>query len=86
MAQNRTNHNTEEEFDDTPLSSISKPQLDQLTKLLWMDPGVNVVMPDQKWLQSQYLETFVIRVGEPEPHAQTCKRWKTNSLPLRVPS
>ncbi|CEI38656.1 hypothetical protein FVEN_g4790 [Fusarium venenatum] len=54
MAHNRANHNPEEEFDDTPLSRISGHQLDQLTKLLWMDPGVNVVMPDQKWLQSQY--------------------------------
>jgi hypothetical protein len=54
MAHNRANHNPDEEFDDTPLGDISDHQLDQLTELLWMDQGVNVVMPDQKWLQSQF--------------------------------
>jgi hypothetical protein len=54
MALNRANHNPDEEYDDYPLGDISDRQLNQLTELLWMDQGINVVMPDQKWLQSQF--------------------------------
>lgn len=54
MAPNPTNNGPLEEDEHNPLSDISDYQLDQLTELLWMDQGVNVVMPDQGWLQSQH--------------------------------
>lgn len=54
MAPRGTNPDTvEEELDSYPMSDISPEQLDQLTDLLWMDPGVNVTMPDHEWLLDQ---------------------------------
>ncbi|KAF4964341.1 hypothetical protein FSARC_7708 [Fusarium sarcochroum] len=49
----RTNHDSDEEFESYRLRDISPRQLDQLTDLLWMDPGVNVAAPDRDWLLDQ---------------------------------
>ncbi|RGP81117.1 hypothetical protein FLONG3_764 [Fusarium longipes] len=54
MTRNHANHNRHGNHDDYPLHDISDRQLDQLTGLLWMDQSINVVMPDQKWLQHQF--------------------------------
>ncbi|KAF4994153.1 hypothetical protein FGRMN_5927 [Fusarium graminum] len=42
-----------EELNALPLSDISPEQLDELTNLLWMDPGVRITMPDHEWLLDQ---------------------------------
>ncbi|KAF5662396.1 hypothetical protein FHETE_7981 [Fusarium heterosporum] len=42
-----------EELNALPLSDISAEQLDELTNLLWMDPGVRITMPDHEWLLDQ---------------------------------
>ncbi|KAM0338859.1 hypothetical protein ACHAPU_011176 [Fusarium lateritium] len=54
MAFRRTNPEPDmEELDTYPLSDISPEQLDELTNLLWMDPGVRITMPDHEWLLDQ---------------------------------
>ncbi|KAJ4268799.1 hypothetical protein NW762_002867 [Fusarium torreyae] len=53
MAPRRANHDPDEEVESYRLRDISPHQLDQLTNLLWMDPGVNVAAPDRDWLLDQ---------------------------------
>ncbi|KAM0562051.1 hypothetical protein ACHAPJ_002495 [Fusarium lateritium] len=53
MAPRRANHDSDEEVESYRLRDISPHQLDQLTDLLWMDPGVNVAAPDSDWLLDQ---------------------------------
>ncbi|KAF4342235.1 hypothetical protein FBEOM_3817 [Fusarium beomiforme] len=53
MAPHRTNYDSDEEIGYVPLPDISSRQLDQLTELLYMDPGVNIAMPDKNWLLDQ---------------------------------
>jgi hypothetical protein len=53
MAPHRTNYDSDEEIGYMPLPYISTRQLDQLTDLLWMDPGVNIAVPDKDWLLDQ---------------------------------
>ncbi|KAH7171904.1 hypothetical protein DER46DRAFT_168048 [Fusarium sp. MPI-SDFR-AT-0072] len=53
MAPHRTYHDPDEEIGYIPLPDISTHQLDQLTDLLWMDPGVNIAVPDKDWLLDQ---------------------------------
>ncbi|KAM0252068.1 hypothetical protein ACHAP5_001394 [Fusarium lateritium] len=54
MVPRRTNPDPEEdELGSYPMSDISPEQLDQLTDLLWMDPGVNVTLPNHEWLLDQ---------------------------------
>ncbi|KAF4425263.1 hypothetical protein FACUT_10016 [Fusarium acutatum] len=53
MVPHRTYHDPDEEIRYIPLPDISNHQLDQLTDLLWMDPGVNIAVPDKEWLLDQ---------------------------------
>lgn len=53
MVPHRTLHGPDEEMRYIPLPDISNHQLDQLTDLLWMDPGVNIAVPDKEWLLDQ---------------------------------
>ncbi|EWY97800.1 hypothetical protein FOYG_02560 [Fusarium oxysporum NRRL 32931] len=53
MAPHRIYHDPDEEIGYIPLPDISTHQLDQLTDLLWMDPGVNIAVPDKDWLLDQ---------------------------------
>ncbi|KAF9764309.1 hypothetical protein IL306_002838 [Fusarium sp. DS 682] len=63
MAPHRTNYDSDEEIEYVPLADISSRQLDQLTDLLWMDPGVNIAMPDKTWLLDQ--QAGVARLDKP---------------------
>ncbi|KAF4448802.1 hypothetical protein F53441_7851 [Fusarium austroafricanum] len=53
MAHHRTSHDSDEEIESYPMRDISPLQLNQLTDLLWMDPGINIAMPDKGWLLEQ---------------------------------
>ncbi|KAF5699008.1 hypothetical protein FMUND_14945 [Fusarium mundagurra] len=53
MVPHRTYHDSDEEIRYIPLPDISNHQLDELTDLLWMDPGVNIAVPDKEWLLDQ---------------------------------
>ncbi|KAF4503703.1 hypothetical protein FAGAP_48 [Fusarium agapanthi] len=53
MVPHRTYHDPDEGIGYVPLPDISNHQLGQLTDLLWMDPGVNIAVPDKEWLLDQ---------------------------------
>ncbi|KAF5640641.1 hypothetical protein F52700_3792 [Fusarium sp. NRRL 52700] len=53
MVSHRTYRDPDEGIGYIPLPDISNRQLDQLTDLLWMDPGVNIAVPDKEWLLDQ---------------------------------
>ncbi|PNP78265.1 hypothetical protein FNYG_08211 [Fusarium nygamai] len=53
MVSHRTYHDPDEEIRYIPLPDISSHQLDELTDLLWMDPGVNIAVPNKEWLLDQ---------------------------------
>ncbi|KAF5237965.1 hypothetical protein FANTH_10514 [Fusarium anthophilum] len=53
MVPHRTYHDPDEGIGYVPLPDISNRQLNQLTDLLWMDPGVNIAVPDKEWLLDQ---------------------------------
>ncbi|KAF5026657.1 hypothetical protein F66182_1241 [Fusarium sp. NRRL 66182] len=49
----RTPHDSDDDRENYRLHDIPPRQLDQLTDILWMDTGVNVVTPNRDWLMSQ---------------------------------